>query len=222
MRIMRSALIIAAGLLTPSIAFAHASLVYPSPRTTELKTGPCGAAGSVRGTNVTTLTAGSTIKVKWTETIEHPGHYRISFDPDGQDFYTPQSFVENTEGQLNVIDDLIPDIAGTAPHAYELDITLPNMECTNCTLQMIQMMTDKAPYTLPPNSDDIYYQCADITLTSANTAPDAGMVTTPDAGDMGSGSGSGNPEISGGCSTGNGAGLLALVGLVGLLRRRRN
>jgi len=50
------------------------------------------------------------------------------------------------------------------------------------------------------------------------------MVGTPDAGNDGSGSGSnmnGGGEVSGGCSTGNATGLLALLGLVGLRRRRR-
>jgi uncharacterized protein (TIGR03382 family) len=224
MQFMRSALIVAAVVLTPSIVLAHASLTYPPPRTTSLKVGPCGAAGSVRGTTVTTLTKGSTIKVKWNETIDHPGHYRISFDTDGQDFIVPPTATGSTEGMTNVVKDLIVDIqGGTLPRPYEFDLTLPDIECNNCTLQMIQLMTDKAPYTTDAASDDIYYQCADITLVAANTAPDAGMVVTPDA-DPGTGSGSGSNnggEISGGCSTGNATGLLALLGLVGLRRRRR-
>jgi uncharacterized protein (TIGR03382 family) len=219
---MRSALV-AACLLVPSVAFAHIALTYPPPRTTSLKQGPCGVAGSVRGTNVTTLAPGSTITVKWNETIDHPGHYRISFDADGQDFIVPPTANGTTEGMTNVVKDLILDVqGGTVPRPYQFDITLPNMECTNCTLQVIQLMTDKPPYTTDAASDDIYYQCADITLAAPSSMPDAGMAAMPDAGnDMGSGSG-GNGEINGGCSaTGNASGLLALVGLVGLRRRRR-
>jgi uncharacterized protein (TIGR03382 family) len=68
-----------------------------------------------------------------------------------------------------------------------------------------------------------YYHCATVTISNTAPAPDAGMVVTPDA-DPGTGSGSGSNnggEISGGCSTGNATGLLALLGLVGLRRRRR-
>jgi uncharacterized protein (TIGR03382 family) len=115
-----------------------------------------------------------------------------------------------------------PPLPG-APRPYSVDITLPNVECSNCTLQMIQMMTDNPPYTTDALSDDIYYQCADITL--AANAPDAGTQPMPDAG-TGSGSGGGNNpggEVNGGCSTGGGAGLpiaLALLGLASLRRRR--
>ena len=219
---MRTALVVVA-LLTPSIAAAHAVLTDPPPRTTALKAGPCGAAGSTRGTNVTTYMAGSTITVKWNETIDHPGHYRISLDMDGQDFVVPPTANDSTEGMTNVIKDLIPDIqGGTLPRPYTYELTLPNMACTNCTIQMIQMMTDKPPYTTDAASDDIYYQCADITIVTAN-APDAGVGDMPDAGDGGgsnNGSGQGG-ELSGGCSTGSGAGALALLALVGLRRRRR-
>jgi uncharacterized protein (TIGR03382 family) len=221
---MRFALVLA--VLVPSIASAHAVLTYPPPRTTALKTGPCGAAGSTRGTNVTTLTGGTTLTVKWNETVDHPGHYRISLDVDGQDFVVPPTADGNTEGMLNVVKDLIPDIQGpplpTSPRPYMFDITLPDVNCNNCTLQMIQVMTDKAPYTTDPGSDDIYYQCADITIVaSSGGGADAGVDMTPDAGDNGSNNGQGGEMISGGCSTGNATGLLALLGLAGLRRRRR-
>ncbi len=202
------------------------ALTYPPPRTTSLKAGPCGAAGSTRGANVTTLMAGSTITVKWDETIDHPGHYRISFDTDGQDFIVPLTANDSTMGLENVVADLIMDIQGAplpdAPRPYTFDVTLPNIECTNCTLQLIQMMTDKPPYTTDAASNDIYYQCADITLVA--NAPDAGTGSMPDAGmDEGGSNNPGNGEISSGCSTGNptGIGALALLGLVGLRRRRR-
>jgi MYXO-CTERM domain-containing protein len=217
---MRAALI-AACLLTPSIAVAHIALTYPPPRTTMLKQGPCGVAGSTRGTTVTTLAPGSTITVQWNETIDHPGHYRISFDMDGNDFVVPPTSTGSTEGMTNVIKDLIMDVqGGTVPRPYTFDITLPDMECNNCTLQVIQLMTDKPPYTTDALSDDIYYQCADITL--AASAPDAAMQVTPDAGTGPGGSDNGGGgSVSGGCSTGNATGFVALVGLLGLRRRRR-
>ncbi len=223
---MRSAFIVAA-LLVPSVAAAHAVLTYPPTRSTELKTAPCGAAGSVRGTNVTTLLPGATITVQFKETIDHPGHYRISFDEDGQDFTIPPDLTTNTEGMLNVVKDLIPDIQGTLPaggRMYTQDITLPNVECTNCTLQLIQMMSEGGVYS--PN-DDLYFSCSDITL--AANAPDAGTQVGggEDAGvDPGGSGGPNSGTESGGCSAGGSgaAGLpaaLALLGFAGFRRRRR-
>ena len=209
-------------LLVPSLATAHIALDSPPPRTTSLKAGPCGAAGSVRGTNVATYHPGQTITVKWRETIEHPGHYRISFDTNGQHFSMPPSFTADTgPSDPLVIKDLIPDVTGAMPaggRPYSYDVTLPNMECTNCTLQVIQMMTDKPPYG---DGNDIYFQCADITLANNAPMPDAGVDPMPDAAGSDGNNGTGN--ASGGCSTSGSAGwplALALVGLVG--RRRRS
>jgi MYXO-CTERM domain-containing protein len=225
---MRSAFALAAVLLVPSIASAHAVLTYPPPRnTTAIKNAPCGPLDSVRSTIVTTLTGGTKLQVKWNETIEHTGHYRLALDLDGQDFSIPQTANGNTEGTLNVVKDLIPDIAAPlngVPRPYMYEITLPDVACNNCTLQLIQMMTDNPPYT---PDDDLYFNCADITIVPSNSGggADAGVDMTPDAGDEGGGSnngGGGGGEISGGCSTGNATGLLALVGLLGLRRRRRS
>jgi hypothetical protein len=182
---------------------------------------------------VTTYRPGETITVTWMETIHHTGWYRISFQPNGDVFEIPPASngpagngtasnypTENLTGMTDpvtgsiILADRIPD--GT----LSMQVTLPDMECNNCTLQFIQVMTDKPPYTTDAASDDIYFNCADLTL--ANNAPDAGMVTTPDAGmDPGGGGGGGGGEVSGGCSTGHATGLLALAGLLGLRRRRR-
>ncbi len=47
------------------------------------------------------------------------------------------------------------------------EIALPNIECDNCTLQMLQYLNPGPPYA-PGN---FYYQCADITLSAAAPAP---------------------------------------------------
>jgi uncharacterized protein (TIGR03382 family) len=225
MPFMRFASALAAVMLVPSLASAHAVLTYPAPRGTAIKDGPCGGLNSTRGTTVTALTGGQMITVKWNETIDHPGHYRISLDMDGQDFPDPTSFNGNTEGMPNVIKDLIPDLQGAplpgAPRPYEYTFMLPDVTCTNCTIQLIQMMTENPPFDV---AGDVYFHCADITITASSSGgADAGVDNTPDAGTGGgsnNGSGEGG-EISGGCSTGNATGLLALLGLVGLRRRRR-
>jgi MYXO-CTERM domain-containing protein len=217
-------------------AAAHIHITFPLGRTDSLtgndqKEQHCGAAVG-RTARVTQFQPGQTITVTWAETIDHPGWYRIAFQPDGEVFGIPPASngpnglggaanfpTLNQEGldPINnsiVLKDRIPD--GT----LSTDITFPNMECANCTLQFIQVMIDKQPYTEDLASDDVYFNCADITLSSAPLPPDAGP-GDPDAGTGGNNNG-GDGEVSGGCSTSTPAYPigLALLGLA-LARRRR-
>ncbi len=232
---MRSALLASVLLLGASApAFAHIHLTAPLART-DSQTGDqkeqhCGVANQVRNpARVTTYAPGATITVTWLETIQHPGWFRIAFQPNGQVFGIPPAVGQggfptaNQEGvdaanQSIVLKDRIPD--GT----LSATVTLPNMECANCTLQFIQVMTDKAPYTVDALSDDIYFNCADITLSNGPAAPDAGPGAGPDAGAGSPDAGTGTGSVDGGCSTSGGGGLAGtalLVCLFALRRRRR-
>lgn len=167
---------------SPAVAAAHIQLDYPLPRTTQQKQPNCGVTGSTRSLNPTVLEPGATITVRWTETINHPGHYRISFDADGEDFYIPLAADDiQPAGTNNILIDGIADVA-TPNSTYSAEITLPDQPCENCTLQLIQMMTDKPPYG---DGNDIYYLCADIALRPGGApGPDAGADNPagPDAG----------------------------------------
>jgi hypothetical protein len=177
-------------LLVPSIASAHIALTSPTPRYPDLKQGPCGkGALDVRTANVTTLEPGAKITVKWNETIGHPGHYRIAFDPNGTALFKDPTSFTDVSGGPGVLIDGIADKTGM--QAYSQEITLPNVECSNCTLQVIQVMTDKPPYG---DGNDNYYQCADIVLKRAD-----GGAPPADGGSSGGGS-SGTSGTSGGPS----------------------
>jgi MYXO-CTERM domain-containing protein len=240
--------------LSTSIAYAHVHLLEPLSRTDDPLGDPqkeqfCGQAGSTRTTRVTMFHPGDTITVKWVETIAHPGWFRIAFQPNGEVFEipppsngnavvngTPQASnfpTENLTGMTDpttgtmILQDRIAN--GNLNETRMMQVTLPNMECTNCTLQMIMVMENNPPYTNDAASNDIYFQCADLTL--AKDAPDAGATGEVDAGtDPGGsnneGSGADLGKVSGGCSVGGSAGrgtmlpiALALLGLV--MRRRR-
>lgn len=41
-----------------------------------------------------------------------------------------------------------------------------DVDCDECTLQLIQVRYDAPPYTVGPDSTDMHYQCADIVLVS--------------------------------------------------------
>jgi hypothetical protein len=179
-------------LVLSGTASAHITMTAPPPRTLDNKAGPCGAAGSKRGTHVTTFAPGATITVEWDETVDHPGHYRIAFDNDGDDV-----FVNPNNPNDNFSFTLMEPIADKVGGHYTQQITLPTAPCANCTLQLMQIMTTQVPY------NSFYYQCADIAIA------------------VGGGSGgSAAPGDEGGCSTGSGGGAGALVILAGLVALR--
>jgi hypothetical protein len=154
-----------AAIFGSTLAFSHAVLTEPLPRSTlTQKMGPCGV---VRTTRPTVLVAGQQLLVKWNETFAHPGYYRISFS------------AANDTNWVILKDDIL-NPSGTQPGSFT--VTLPSEPCTACTLQLIQVMTESSP---PTN----YYSCADLVLNAAAT-PDAG--TPPQDGgtpwDAGSGS----------------------------------
>ena len=162
-------------LFCANTASAHLALNFPESRhgPDVLKEGPCGIEGSSRGENISVFAPGGTIEVQWNEYIDHPGHFRTAFDESGNDSFQDPVCLDNCNSRSMVIEqqaadptvllDAIPDtpIGGLS----SASVTLPNIECDNCTLQVIQVMTDKPPYAI--GGIDLYYQCADIVLTSS-------------------------------------------------------
>lgn len=183
---------VAFALLTVVSAFpaaAHIRMDFPIGRYSDdfLKDTPCGkGAGDPRSGNVNTFEPGATITVRFTETIDHAGFYRVAFDEDGAD----AADFDAADAELGRLDD------PADPDGVEktIAVTLPDVECARCTLQLTQDMTGS-----------LYYQCADLVLaTGAGNDVDDGKAAGP---------------LRQGCS-GAGAGLpLALLTL--LLRRRR-
>jgi hypothetical protein len=179
-------------LLLSTTASAHTTLTSPPPRTLDNKEGPCGAAGSTRGSTVKTFAPGATINVEWDETVDHPGHYRIAFDDDGDDvFVNPISPDDNFPFTLK------EPIADKEGGHYRQRVTLPTAPCANCTLQLMQIMTTDVPY------NSFYYQCADIAIAEGG---DPGVPAD---------------DVDGGCSTDSGGGASGLAILVGLIWRAR-
>ena len=168
-------------------AEAHLELQSPPSRydATEQKNGPCGRAGGTRGTDVTVFRPGERIEVVWEETVNHPAHYRIAFDIDGDDDFIdppcethcddrndPEPPTFTAYADPTVLLDTIEDGNRAVGRAQ---VTLPDVECENCTLQVIQVMYDKRPITTPGN--DIYYACADIALRRTASGGDDGGAT---------------------------------------------
>jgi hypothetical protein len=193
-RAMRMALGTLVTLALPSTALAHIKLLSPPAWivTNSLgdpqKTAPCGSNSAPKTGTVTKVKAGSKLKVTWTETVFHPGHFRISIAADRAQFTNPKATVQNNncrsaEIQTNPTPPVIAD--GIFPHTsrkpggmYEYEITVPDITCTKCTLQLLQFMSSHAPPCF-------YYHCADLQITQDAVSPGDGGADLPKDGGHG-------------------------------------
>jgi hypothetical protein len=159
----------------------------------EIKKGPCGRTNGLRGTNVYTYEPGQTIKIAVNEFVPHPGYFRVAFQKDGDnEFINPRTILPLNRQCLSdpadkcgatdfyntpnvLMDNLSPHKRGLPNKTYSWDVKLPDVECTNCTLQIIQVMTDEypihAPYDPSYASEDNYYQCIDLVLKKKPEVP---------------------------------------------------
>jgi MYXO-CTERM domain-containing protein len=207
-------LAVALVLVAQSEAAAHMKLTYPPDRIVTNGTGdpqkgagPC-ANGTATGVR-TQLKAGQEIMVQWTETISHPGHFRIAFDVDGtDDFKDPTSGTDIVEPAAGpILADGLFKMGHMGGRKLMYSVKLPNVVCKTCTLQVLQIMTD--------NEDVIYRHCADIELTMDSGGGNADGGSRPDAGsradagsrgDAGSRPDAGPPPGSGGAGGSGGSG----------------
>lgn len=208
----------------------------------DLKEGPCGRAGVVnqRGTHIYTYAPGQTITVTFSEYIPHPGYFRFAFDTDGDDDfvdpvsilpidpnrgcpYTPSEAANdkcnasdfyNNDTVLPGMDNLDPHLSSVLSPAktWTYQVTLPNVECANCTLQLIQVMEDPLGHGPFDGVADIYHQCIDIVLTNGGGSGGSGGA----GGNAGVGAGGAGGDGGGGVSGTGGAGGVAGDGSAGM------
>ena len=150
---------IVGSLMLPAVGQAHSRLkpspgIQPRNNNAGLKSGPCGQVP--KQSAAPTLNAGEKIVVSWEETIDHPGRFEFRFSTDGDVTFSAPVTIQDTAN-------------GPTPHQYSVELTLPNVTCDNCTLQLIQVMTEN------PNNPSNYYSCADFKLVGggapASTPP---------------------------------------------------
>jgi hypothetical protein len=156
--------------MVASQSAAHLWLTDPPARhpADDLKYGPCGVGTPDSRTTdpdlITTYSPGETITLTWIETIDHdPSHFRVAFSEFGDTEFVDPTGYDDIGNDYPIVLDGIADADAGAGHEYQVQVTLPNIQCDSCTLQVIQVMHDKPPWG-PGGGDDIYYQCADIVL----------------------------------------------------------
>jgi MYXO-CTERM domain-containing protein len=252
--------------LSGVVASAHISIErggthnsrYPE---RDQKLGPCGRATGAHGDGpVYTYEPGQTITVRFKEVIPHPSYFRFAFDTDGDDGFKMPASIQpidptracpyNAADQCGASDfyntpEVLPNMDNIGRHLsnqlppdglWEFQVKLPDVECSKCTLQLIQVMEDviHGAYNPAPGHpadtayiEDNYRQCIDIVLKRGG----AGTGGTGGTGGSGSGGtgGNGTPDPDG-CTCRVGAAgpastYPALFGMIGLtalaLRRRR-
>jgi hypothetical protein len=209
-------------------AFAHIDLVDPPARAhgtaasndpavdtnTDQKSGPCGQVQNGRTDRVTTYAPGETIRVQVREETSHDSYIRVSIDLDGDnDFPLRQGQISpETQDQAQAAEDALGgdtllrvyrENNNNNNFVHEIEVTLPNQTCDNCTLQVIQLMYD--------TSQVYYFQCADIVISDGTGSMDAGSGASGSSG-TGTAGNSGAAAGAGGASSAGAGGQAATTG----------
>jgi hypothetical protein len=175
------------------VADAHFRLLEPASwlieddRGDPQKAGPCGGTNADYGKPsyaVTKMTGGSRLHVKVQETVYHPGHYRIALavnspndlpvDPKATTETGPNGQPRSVSAEIQ--DPVAPPVlvdglwvhSERAGSAWETDVTLPNINCKHCTLQVVQFMEQHAP-----NNPGMftYHHCAMLEIAADPKKP---------------------------------------------------
>ena len=181
--VLMSAVVVA---VVPTVTHAHFRLLEPASWIVEDERGdpqkgfPCGGSNTDYGKPsyiVSQAVGGATLHVKVQETIYHPGHYRVALavNSPAELPVDPKATTETTDrGPRSVSAEIqnpvqMPVLAdGLFPHSakvdtpFEADVTLPNISCKRCTLQVIQFMEQHAVNN-PGNFT--YHHCAALQIT---------------------------------------------------------
>ena len=176
----------------PVVTHAHFKLIEPASWLVEdnrgdpQKAGPCGGTNADYGKPsyiVGQAMGGSKLHVKVQETIYHPGHYRVALavnspaelpvDPKATTMDTekgPRSVSAEIQSpvQMPVLADGLFAHTARVADPFETDVTLPNINCKKCTLQVIQFMAEHAV-----NNPGMftYHHCAALQITANPKMP---------------------------------------------------
>ena len=181
------------GLLTlVPFADAHFKLLEPESWLVEnnlgdpQKLGPCGGTTPNAGmpSNVVgKAKGGQKLHIKLQETVFHPGHYRIALAVNSRAELPPDPTAttrDSDKGPWSVSAPIMNPVKaplladGLWPHTskmadpWETDVTLPNINCEKCTLQITQFM---AEHGYNKDGGYTYHHCADLQITADPAKP---------------------------------------------------
>jgi len=179
-------------LLVPVATQAHFKLLAPASwliedeRGDPQKAAPCGGTNADFGKPswaVTQATGGSALHIRVQETIYHPGHYRVALavnSPTELPVDPKATTMDSDRGPRSVSAEIMSPVQppvladglfvhqAKADGPFETDVTLPNINCRRCTLQVIQFMEQHAV-----NNPGMftYHHCATVQITADPKKP---------------------------------------------------
>ena len=190
MKVSARSLLVLVALALAVPTYAHFKLLEPASWLVEndrgdpQKSGPCGGSNTDWGKPTYTVSkavGGSKLHLKVQEMVYHPGHYRVALAVNSPTELPPDPKAETKDSDRGpwsvsgaIQDPLqIPVLAdGLFVHStrptgqlppWEADIQLPNINCKQCTLQIIQFMEDHA-FNNPGGYS--YHHCAELQITA--------------------------------------------------------
>ena len=217
-----SVLVVCFSLLAlPRAAQAHFTLLAPPPASNSTDGGkgdpPCGPT-TMPSNVVTPVMGGSKLAIKISETVFHPGFYRIALSIKSRSELPIDNVVKDSSGtvlppagpgnsatadyQTNPVFPVLAD--NLFPHTTDMkmfsgEITLPNVNCDKCTLQVIEFMAQHG--SNGPKAGYFYHHCADLKITADTSKP----VFDPTAGSGAGGGSSGGAGSTAGAGGASGA-----------------
>jgi hypothetical protein len=150
------------------------------------KLGPCGGTSADPGKPtgaVTAVMGGTMLKLRVQETVFHPGFYRVALavnsraelPPDPEAITTttgrgPRSIAGKIQypAQPPVLADGLFQHTARLNGELEADIPIPNINCANCILQVVQFMAD---HGLNRDGDYTYHHCAVLKIEADKAKP---------------------------------------------------
>jgi len=193
---------------------------------------PCGNELPQSPSNIVTpFRPGETIKIRLTEVVTHPGWYRVALALNSQNELPadPKPIPSATDPCSRVDYETTPTFPVLADHVLyhtsafsgpqTISVTLPNVTCTNCWLQVIEFMSS---HPNDPPAHCIYHHCANISIQGqpvdgGSSTKDAGSEASTADASVGSGgsSGAGGTTGVGGSSAGEGGSTTGAGGSTG-------
>jgi MYXO-CTERM domain-containing protein len=212
-------------------AHAHFDLTNPSSTSGDPSgkgNPPCGPDGSA--TMPMAVTGGGVLKIDVDETVPHTGFYRIALSINSRSELPIDNVVKDAKGKVlppsgtpsgqsatadfeatpvfPVLADHLWVHDGTVPQTFHTELTLPNVTCAKCTLQVIEFMAVHGFNTSNPGPGGgyFYHHCADLKITADPALPPFGAGGAGGAGGApGAGAGGASAGAAGASTAGVGA-----------------
>jgi len=162
-----------------SLTYGHIRFGFPTAR--DQNTGikgpyPCGPDPFWGPGQANTILTPGKLVITLQETINHIGApFRIALSPADDTHYDEYILLD----QIPHNDKWGPDYGMTNPKGYTLEITIPDIDCPRCSLQVLEIMTDKLRPTgsccTYPNKTElcpsVYHSCANVQINGKTPIP---------------------------------------------------